>query len=205
MTIEERKNEMYKAFEMYLSNEINDAQLVDKLKGALGEEMWFRYYDRDATVNDYRSVGRMLKWDILNWVVKEDMERAIEERTLQLHNDGVRIEGWRPEGLTDNKYAGGGGVGLIEKRKIGNTYTRHRDKKDFVLQDITIQRINENNSTNIYHLMSDDGEKVVLPTLEFTTFFNYSNFAKGGMVKKSDFTMLGVGALIGGIIAFMKK
>jgi hypothetical protein len=30
-------------------------------------------------------------------------------------------------------------------------------------------------------------------------------YAKGGMVKKSDFTMLGVGALVGGIIAFMKK
>jgi hypothetical protein len=38
MTIEERKNEMYKAFEMYLSNEINDAQLVNKLKRVLGEK-----------------------------------------------------------------------------------------------------------------------------------------------------------------------
>ena len=36
--------------------------------------------------------------------------------------------------------------------------------------------------------------------------YNLNKFyAKGGLVKKSDFTMLGVGALVGGIIAFVKK
>ena len=30
-------------------------------------------------------------------------------------------------------------------------------------------------------------------------------YAKGGMVKKSDFTMLGAGLLIGGLFAFLKK
>jgi hypothetical protein len=31
------------------------------------------------------------------------------------------------------------------------------------------------------------------------------NYAKGGLVKKSDFTMLGTGLLIGGLVAFFKK
>jgi hypothetical protein len=30
-------------------------------------------------------------------------------------------------------------------------------------------------------------------------------YAKGGMVKKSDFTMLGAGLLIGGLFAFLRK
>jgi hypothetical protein len=35
---------------------------------------------------------------------------------------------------------------------------------------------------------------------------NYNQkFAQGGLVKKSDFTMLGTGLLIGGLIAFFKK
>jgi hypothetical protein len=66
-------------------------------------------------------------------------------------------------------------------------------------REITDGIVKGNKRYNMYHKETlrhlDDGEYVMAK----------NTYAKGGMVKKNDFTMLGAGLLIGGLFAFLRK
>jgi hypothetical protein len=189
MTIEERKNEMYRAFEMYLSNEINDAQLVNKLKRVLGEKKWFRYFKGDAFANDYRSVSRALSSKLNNQYERESMELSLEDRELQIYDS-----------MSGNQlYAKGGRilVGRFDEKQLKNK----EDKK-------AIEKAQkESGLTYIDSKIIKKGGKMFMEVylIPNEEYHNSSKFAKGGLVKKSDFTMLGAGLLIGGLFAYFKK
>ena len=80
------KNEMYKAFESYLSNKNTDAQLVSKLQRILGSRRWFRYFKGDTGASDFGSVKRALSQSVNRDGEKESMQISIDTKGLQIYD-----------------------------------------------------------------------------------------------------------------------
>jgi hypothetical protein len=79
------KNEMYKAFEMFLSKKNTDNQLISKLQRLLGERRWFRYFDGDTMANNVRSVKSALGNRNRNYEM-EQMQYALDDKGLQIYD-----------------------------------------------------------------------------------------------------------------------
>ena len=99
---EDIKNEMYKAFESYLSNKNSDEKLVAKLKRILGKRKWFRYFKGDTGASDYSSVGRALSQRVNREGEKESMQISLDTKGLQIYDYNG-----------DEMFKDGGGVGDV--------------------------------------------------------------------------------------------
>lgn len=80
------KNEMYKAFESYLSNKTSDAQLVSKLERILGKRKWFRFYEGDTLASTFNTVKRALSERVNREGERENMQLALDERGLKIYD-----------------------------------------------------------------------------------------------------------------------
>jgi hypothetical protein len=81
------KEEMYKAFESYLTGKNSDEQLISKLQRILGKRRWFRYFQGDTGASDPSSVKYGLSSSRSNLdYEKENMQYALDNRSLQIYD-----------------------------------------------------------------------------------------------------------------------
>jgi hypothetical protein len=134
----------------------------------------------------------------------------------------AEMEGFTIPTRTDPLYAKGGGVDYesMSKQELVDSYMKkvsaHLDKltdeevideyKDWF--DVWDEFEEEDSHKSISQLkqeLLDDEENAKLDYDKDELIYIQDSYAKGGLVKKSDFTMLGLGALGGMLIAILKK
>jgi len=79
------KEQMYLAFDLFLSNKINDVQLTAKLEKVLGKRKWFRYFKGDTLVSTPYSVSKFLG-DSNRKAEIESMSISLKEKELQIYD-----------------------------------------------------------------------------------------------------------------------
>jgi hypothetical protein len=88
--------------------------------------------------------------------------------------------------------------------KILHSFDTKEQFVDYINSNIDIKRTLANPIFEL--LIEQDKLKDKVSDLEYRVDdMDSDSYAKGGMVKKSDYTMLGAGVLLGGLFAFFKK
>jgi len=91
------KLKMYEWFEAWIDNRITDEELVSRIKRKLGSK-WFRFFKQDTLASDWRSIESSIKTPNNRRFIKENMEIALENKSLEIYD------------TKGNKYANGGEV-----------------------------------------------------------------------------------------------
>jgi hypothetical protein len=102
--VDDMKRIMYSWFNAWLGDYITDEELVNSLKRKLGKK-WFRFSKDDTGANDWQSVENSVKSRQNREFLKEQMEYALEEKSLQIYSSkGEKM-------ASGGMMANGGGVG----------------------------------------------------------------------------------------------
>jgi hypothetical protein len=145
------------------------------------------------SVDQYALSDTGAEWSQMRWgymVYPKSVDELYEVlKALKTRVSKKRLEEWSNSG----KYAKGGGVGVVSDFVYG-------DANDFAVQEHKTGVVLKGGFKS-----ESDAEKWAVDNGYIVNRgFDY-DYAKGGLVKKSDFTMLGAGLILGGIFAFMKK
>jgi hypothetical protein len=174
-----------------LNDSPNPAKLVEELEnmptqiknGVYGDYPTREYIDAieekyGINSQEYRAIGLPKNFD---WKSADIISMA-DPHTLAEESEEWLLE----NGFDARKY------GIAPSNKFG--------MNPYLLQDVV--GLNDEGYYQLLFLYTKTPETIkVLRDLGIPN----SYYSKGGMVKKSDFTMLGTGLLIGGLIAFFKK